>query len=280
MSNDSDPPVKKTGLPQSPSPKTNPSAAGSIKSSKKVVPWNAALGVFVACAVFVVAQFAAAFTLLGLSFVLPLEGKSFSAWFEDSLMAKTLFFSLTAFYVLAPLKWFASLYGTTFASIGLKKPKISHLGWALLAFPAYYLLLIVILIITKAFVPGLDLEQKQDIGFNETYQGLQLAAVFFALVIVPPITEEIVFRGFIYSSLKKAIPLIVAAIITSLLFGAGHLMQGTGSQPLYIAGIDTFVLSMILIWLREKTGSLWSSIFLHGLKNGTAFVTLFMLNAG
>lgn len=248
------------------------------KNNTSDVPWNPALGVIFACAVFIIAQFMAAFAVYGVSFLIKPDNETFLHWFDNSILAKTLLFGFMALFVLLPLRWFTSLYKSNFGEIGLgRKPKISDLGWSLIAFPIYYLILVVSLVVTKAFVPGLDLEQKQDLGFNASYQGWQLVGIFFALVVVPPITEEIVFRGFVFGSLKKTMPVIVAAILTSLLFGAGHLMEGSGGQPLYIAGIDTFVLSMILIWLRQKTGSLWSSIFLHALKNGTAFVTLFLL---
>ena len=247
-------------------------------NNSKNPPWNPVLGVIFACAVFIIAQFMAAFAVYGTSLIIKPDNETFLHWFDNSILAKTLLFVFMMLFVLLTLRWFTSLYKTNFASIGLsRKPKFSDLGWAVLAFPAYFLLLIVSLAIIKLLVPGLDLEQKQDLGFNATYHGFQLVGIFFALVIVPPITEEIVFRGFIFGSLKKAMPIIAAAILTSLLFGAGHLLESSGSQPLYVAGIDTFVLSMILIWLRQKTGSLWASISLHALKNGTAFVTLFLL---
>ena len=253
--------------------------AKALDSPKqKSPPWNPILGVVFASAVFIIAQFMAAFAVYGVSFLLKPDGQTFIHWFDNSILAKTLLFGFVALFVLLPLRWFASLYKTNFSAIGLSRwPRLSDLGWAALAFPVYYLILITSLIVVKAFVPGLDLEQKQDLGFNATYHGWQLVGIFFALVVVPPITEEVVFRGFIFGSLKKAMPLIIAAIVTSIIFGAGHLMEGSGSQPLYIAGIDTFILSMILIYLRQKTSQLWSSIFLHAFKNGLAFATLFLL---
>lgn len=85
-------------------------------------------------------------------------------------------------------------------------------------------------------------------------------------------------RGFLYSSLKKAMRLIPAALLTSALFAAAHLPEGGAAGPLYVAALDTFVLSLILIYLREKTGSLWASITLHAFKNGVAFMALFVFH--
>jgi len=54
-------------------------------------------------------------------------------------------------------------------------------------------------------------------------------------------------------------------------------LQARSGQPLlWVAGIDTFILSLVLIYLREKTDSLYASIGLHMLKNTIAFLGLFV----
>jgi membrane protease YdiL (CAAX protease family) len=73
-------------------------------------------------------------------------------------------------------------------------------------------------------------------------------------------------------------PVLSAALLTSAIFAAAHLPEGGSGGPLYIAAIDTFILSLVLIYLRIKTGNLWASITLHALKNGVAFVALFVLH--
>lgn len=85
-------------------------------------------------------------------------------------------------------------------------------------------------------------------------------------------------RGFLYTTLKKALKPIWAVLLTSALFAAAHLSEGGSSGLLWIGALDTFVLSLVLIYLREKTGGLWASITLHAIKNGIAFVTLFLLH--
>jgi hypothetical protein len=101
---------------------------------------------------------------------------------------------------------------------------------------------------------------------------------FISLVVLPPIVEEIMVRGFLYSTLKKAMPTVAAVLLTSAIFASAHLPEGGAAGPLYIAALDTFVLSLVLIYLREKTGSLWASITLHAAKNGVAFTVLFVLH--
>ena len=86
-----------------------------------------------------------------------------------------------------------------------------------------------------------------------------ITAVFMA-----PILEEVVFRGLIYTRLKKGLPLIVAAILTSLVFG---IMHGTIIWFFY-----TFVVSMVLIWIFEKFHSLTACILFHLLYNFSGMI--------
>lgn len=166
----------------------------------------------------------------------------------------------------------------TFKTIGLKgKPKLNDLGYAVLGFMAYFLIYIVIVSIVKRFAPGLNEDQQQQLGFTNP-SNLQLPFVFISLVILPPITEELLVRGFLYTGLKKALPMVWAVLITSGLFAIAHLQAGSGEPLLWIAALDTFSLSLVLIYLREKTGSLWASIGLHMLKNCIAFLALFVFH--
>ncbi len=78
---------------------------------------------------------------------------------------------------------------------------------------------------------------------------------WLAAVLMAPVLEEIVFRGLIYTRLKKGLPGIAAAVLTSLAFGLAH---GT-----IIWAIYTFIFSMLLIWVFERFQSLAACIVLH-----------------
>jgi hypothetical protein len=96
---------------------------------------------------------------------------------------------------------------------------------------------------------------------------------FVSLVLLPPIVEEIVFRGFVFTGLRKKMKFTAATIITSLLFAGPHLLASSEGL-LWVAGVDTLVLSFVLCYLRERTGALWAPMAVHGLKNALAFVLL------
>lgn len=177
------------------------------------------------------------------------------------------------------LFWFLRVRKAKLADIGLKKPVLRDIGYALLGFAGYFVLYIGVVSVLTKFFPSLNTSQEQELGFSTNLAGSGLVLVFIGLVVLPPITEEVIARGFLFSGLRKTMKFLPAALITSFLFGMAHYWGGKGGSAIWIASIDTFMLSMVLVYLRERTGSLWASIGLHGLKNFVAFFFLFILKA-
>lgn len=140
----------------------------------------------------------------------------------------------------------------------------------ILLIPLYYLGYVVLSNLAKlavGLIPGVDVNQKQDLGL-ESGDPLKLALIFIALVIIPPISEEVLYRGLLYRSFKRTFGKVFSAIIISALFGAAHGQWNVAA--------DTFVLSLVMIYLLEKNNSLWSSIALHFFKNAVAVLLVFV----
>ena len=203
--------------------------------------------------------------------------QSTTDWINNSILAQFLLVLFIESITVWLLMRFLKRRKATFKTIGLHKPRWQDLGYALIGFIVYFILYIVVVDIAKGAVPSLNLNQQQQLGFNNAHSSA-LILVFVSLVLLPPIVEEILVRGFLYSGLKKGLPKIWAVVLTSGLFAMAHLEAGSGAPLLWVAAIDTFVLSLVLIYLREKTGSLWASIGLHMLKNGIAFLSLFVFH--
>jgi membrane protease YdiL (CAAX protease family) len=163
------------------------------------------------------------------------------------------------------------------ADIGMVRPKLGHLLIGVVSVVPYFVFYLVLLTVLAAIFPGLNVAQQQQIGFSSVQGTFDLALAFIGLVVVPPIAEEITMRGFLYTGLKKWLPAVLAGLVVSVLFGAAHLAEGGDSGPLWVGAIDTFTLSLVLVFLREKTGSLWAGIALHATKNFIAFATLFLI---
>ena len=78
---------------------------------------------------------------------------------------------------------------------------------------------------------------------------------WLAAVVMAPLLEEIVFRGLVYTRLKKGMPAIAAAIVASLAFGLCH----TG----IIWMIYATALGLVMTWIFEKHQSLTANILFH-----------------
>jgi len=240
------------------------------------VPWNPWLGVVVALVIFYVAQILSGLIISIYPGLRHWDASVANAWLNNSVTAQFIFILLAESFTVGAVVMFLRLYKLTLKSIGLRKIKWTDPLFGLAALPVYFILYLLAVAVISHFVPALNVNQQQQIGFNSVYGSSAMIMTFISLVVLPPIAEEILVRGFIYSSFKKAMKIIPAAVFTSLLFAAAHLPEGGSAGPLYIAAIDTFILSLVLVFLREKTHSLWASITLHTLKNGVAFVALFV----
>lgn len=185
---------------------------------------------------------------------------------QDSAWLQLTFTGISAAGLLAVLWLFLKYRHLGFWALGFRKIKAGDFGWLAITALAYYFLLIVVMAIA-ANVPGFNADQVQDVGFQNV-AGWQLGLAFIGLVVLPPLAEEMLFRGFLYRGLSKRWPRIIAALFTSALFGLVHFQWNVA--------VDVFILSMVLIVLYEKTKNLWMCVFLHALKNGLAFLAIFI----
>jgi membrane protease YdiL (CAAX protease family) len=204
-----------------------------------------------------------------------LSGDQVTQWLEKT-GPQFFYIAIVEGTVLGLLWIFLKHRHATFKTLGMIKPKLRDLGWALTGFGIYFPVLFITTIAIRAWFPSIDLQQQQQVGFQSAHGFFPLLLVFVSLVILPPLAEEILSRGFLYLGLKSKLPVIWAAIVTSVIFAAAHLQFGSGAPLLWSAAIDTFILSLVLIYVREKTGALWASIGLHMIKNGLAFCILFI----
>jgi membrane protease YdiL (CAAX protease family) len=161
--------------------------------------------------------------------------------------------------------------GLGLSVIGLgRRPKLSDLWRAAIGFVAFYALLLVAGVILSWLSPDISNEQ-QNLGFTNINTGLESVLAFISLVLIPPLGEEILVRGYLYSGLRKFWRLWPAVLATSLIFGAAHLELGSGGPVVWAAAVDTFLLSLVLSFLRERSGALYAGMLVHMVNNLIAF---------
>ncbi len=193
----------------------------------------------------------------------------------SSAAAQFFYILLAEAAVIGAVYWILHRRKLKLAAIGLGRGiNWRDIKWAVGGFLSFYGLLFAVTAILLLFVPGFDVDAPQDVGFNILATPLDQVIALVALVILPPLGEETLMRGYLYSGLRSRLRFWPALLITSLLFGAAHLSTGV-SGPLWAAAVDTFILSAVLVYLREKTGALYAPIMLHGLNNLVAFFAHF-----
>lgn len=180
--------------------------------------------------------------------------------------AYVVFFELIALtLVWGYMKW--REHGLKWIGLG-DGPKLKDMSWVIPAAGAYIIVSVVSFVVIDLLQTGVDLDQAQNVGFESANGSLQIALAFMALVVMTPLTEEILMRGIMFRNLNRTFGFVVAALISAAIFGILH-----GQVNLFI---DTFVLGLALAWLVNKTNSLWPAIGLHMLKNFIAFLYLFV----
>lgn len=157
----------------------------------------------------------------------------------------------------------------TLETLGLSRLMTwTDIGLAPLTYIGYVLTLLVVLAFITNFIPGFQADQAQDIGFKSLTNQAGYILAFTTLVVIAPVAEEVLFRGYLYGKMRRHVPVWAAALATSILFAGVH--------GQWNVAVDTFILSMFLCGLRELTGSVWAGILVHMIKNGVAFYILFL----
>ncbi|MDN5275984.1 MAG: rane protein of unknown function [Candidatus Saccharibacteria bacterium] len=172
------------------------------------------------------------------------------------------------------LPWWIGKRRTTKDDLGLQRPLgWNDVVWAPIGYMGYIILTAVLTTIVMHLIPAFDITSEQNTGFGGVTQNYEYVLAFLTLVIVAPIAEEVLFRGFLFGKLRKVAPLWLAVIVTSALFGLAHFDPVNNTWNLVV---DTFALSIVMCLLRIKTNGLWAPILLHMIKNGLAFYILFI----
>ncbi len=249
------------------------------KTAKKL-PWSPFLAVVFVVVLYFATQIVAGILISIYPAFQHWTGERATEWLNNSVVAQFGYMVLVEAGTLGGLWWFLRRHQSSFRALGLTgRPKLFDPLLSATGFAVYFTAYIVLVAVMSHLVPSLNINQAQDIGFSSASGFVALSLTFVSLVILPPIAEEILMRGFLFTSLRRNMPFIGAALFTSAVFASGHLTGGAkGSPLLWIAFIDTFILSIVLCYLREKTGRLWASMGLHIIKNGVAFVSLFLLH--
>ena len=182
----------------------------------------------------------------------PSTGRSVGAISAGSLIALALG-SLVLYGWEAIAAWLFSLRsaGRSLMLWGFRRPTKAYFWVVPVGLLAVYAL---------SIVHDLIVNPKQQAIISD-FPHTTLGAAMFVLVavVMAPLFEEVVFRGFLFRGFANSWGWVWGALASAAIFGAAHLQ------------LDVFLplaaLGFVLAWAYHRTGSLWTCITMHALFN-------------
>lgn len=271
-------------LPSDPSPGAAPAAAGEVSPAQPSnipedlrTPWDLLdLVIFLAfglCALVVVTNAMAtlAVTFFGVN---PHQLEKFAT-------------GNAPFIVLRQVFWFGSLLIFLYAIVRRRtdQPVWRTLGWRKLTFPStnhfvtWFTLLFsgaVLAFVVQIVSRFVTTEAKLPIEALFSQRRNALWMMGFG-ILVAPLAEETVFRGYIYPVLARKLGAVAGILLTGTLFGLMHAPQLWGGWGQIVLLV---VVGMIFTTMRAWTGTVLSSYLLHLGYNALLFAGFFFATGG
>jgi membrane protease YdiL (CAAX protease family) len=99
--------------------------------------------------------------------------------------------------------------------------------------------------------------------------GVLWTSLFIVLAVVfAPFAEELLFRGWLYTGLRRSIGVWPGILVTSILFALAHW------ENTHLYALAVFPVGVALGFVRERTGSLTASMTFHATYNAAASMLL------
>jgi membrane protease YdiL (CAAX protease family) len=155
------------------------------------------------------------------------------------------------------------------------------LGWGVLTVVAYYIaffIVIAVILSVTADVPTGNVE----LG-NEVWQNVVLGVT---VIVFAPIVEELIFRGLVMRSIRKAVlgrspveasenrrhaAVQVSIVVSAMVFAALHLYEAPDLVSGVVLGLAAFIIGLMLGFVATRTGRLGPGIVAHVIINTLAF---------
>ncbi len=213
----------------------------------------------------VFASLVAAQLIIGFGMVLVLGRETFLQPVWTAIYSALSYIAAGALIIFVPKRWTK----LSRDGLGLKGlPTWTDIGLSPVGFIVSLALAAGLVAIFSIF-PWFNAEEFQDVGFSVYLTGGERIIAFLTLVVIAPIAEEIIFRGWLYGKIREKWGIIPSILVVSFLFALIHFQWNVG--------VNVFCLSIVLCGLREITGTIYAGILTHMIKNGVAFYLVYVL---
>lgn len=185
---------------------------------------------------------------------------------------------IIALFITVGLKPLVTKQPVSIKLLGVSRsPSWMDIGLAMLSVLPYFLLTAVVVWVGIG-VGVIDPKVGQEIAFSNVSARIDYVVAFITFVIMAPLAEELLFRGYLLGGLMEKGSAWLAVIVSSVVFGLLHApgFTETGIVWQWGAAADTFALAIVAGSLRVTTKNIWAGVILHAIKNGIAFYFLFV----
>jgi len=104
-----------------------------------------------------------------------------------------------------------------------------------------------------------------------------LSIALFAILVAAPVIEELVFRGFLYTYLRKRFSMVKATTFSALIFSLFHFSPNQGVSNIALLS-SLFSLALFLGFLYERQRSLFAPIALHMTFNSISVIRILLIS--
>lgn len=186
---------------------------------------------------------------------------------EVSLLALPTIWGLTiSNLILVTLLWFYLRRGDRIAAVKLDRWSRFDIGRTLLLSAAVVAIGLLFNYVYATYIfPDVEMqEQLKKLIAAIPKTAFNNVLLFFAIAILAPVLEELLFRGLLQNSLMQKMPAYAAILLSGVIFAAVHM------DP--IAFLPLMVLGAAFGYLYHATGSLRVCIAIHVINNAAAML--------
>lgn len=176
---------------------------------------------------------------------------------STAVLISMMFMLVICTFIIVYLRLFRELHPPEL--FGLRHMPVHHAAlWALVAIVATTGVVYAVMFLKDGFSQDKSPQDTVRAFRESTDWGFRILMAFVAIVIAP-VTEELIFRGFVYGVVKRFTDRWFATIFSAVMFSIVHFH--VGSAP------EMFVLGVGFALAYEQTGCLLVPVFMHMLFN-------------
>jgi len=236
---------------------------------EKPTPWGFWATIGFSCVIGVVFLFVSIILSIGIIVAVKILKPQLDLMkFAQSLDSNGLFLAVVSF-VIAPLVIGLSvLFAKIRKNITIKEYlSLNRTGWK--QFAKWFLILLLFSACSDALTSVLGKPIVSDFMVSAYKTAYFTPLLWLAFIILAPLYEEILFRGFMFKGIESSrVGPIGAVIITSLAWSALHIQYD------FVIIVSIFAGGLLLGWARLKTNSIFVPIVMHALQNLLATIAV------